>query len=241
MGSADDILKEALNIQSQITLNSTIAVVERQLVQRGATHILVCGLPMPGRAVDPLLIHIKWGDVRTDIGSLYSIPSGDPIINRCRDNPAPFLVEGADLPLQSELVASTGYGTAGRLVAFPCHRVPHYQGTVIVMGRQLDFTQTDLIAFDFLIGNMFLRLKSLDTLSDGRPGELSARERSVVALTAFGHTAHEIAGLLDISQRTVHAHLQNAADKLKAANKTQTVVEALRYAQIALADIPAAS
>ena len=40
---------------------------------------------------------------------------------------------------------------------------------------------------------------------------------------------------LNISQRTVHAHLQNAGEKLDATNKTQAVVEALRYGQISLA------
>ena len=66
------------------------------------------------------------------------------------------------------------------------------------------------------------------------PGDLSARERRVLELTALGKTASDIAGLLDISQRTVHAHLQNASAKLNASNKTHTVVEALRYGQIRL-------
>lgn len=54
----------------------------------------------------------------------------------------------------------------------------------------------------------------------------------MLELTAFGKTAGEIADVLDISQRTVHAHLQNASVKLNASNKTHTVVEALRYGQI---------
>jgi len=64
------------------------------------------------------------------------------------------------------------------------------------------------------------------------PGDLSARERRVVELSAGGKTAGQIASLLEISQRTVHAHLQNASEKLRASNKTHTVVEALRYGQI---------
>jgi len=45
-------------------------------------------------------------------------------------------------------------------------------------------------------------------------------------------TANDIAKLLEISQRTLHAHLQNASEKLRASNNTHTVVEALRYGQI---------
>jgi DNA-binding CsgD family transcriptional regulator len=67
-----------------------------------------------------------------------------------------------------------------------------------------------------------------------RPGDLSARERRVVQLSASGKTANEIADILEISQRTVHAHLQNASEKLAAHNKTHTVVEALRYGQISV-------
>jgi DNA-binding NarL/FixJ family response regulator len=56
----------------------------------------------------------------------------------------------------------------------------------------------------------------------------------VVELSALGKTANQIATTLAISQRTVHAHLQNASEKLRARNKTQTVVEALRYGQISV-------
>ncbi len=56
----------------------------------------------------------------------------------------------------------------------------------------------------------------------------------MVELSASGKTASEIAAILEISQRTVHAHLQNASDKLRARNKTHTVVEALRYGQISV-------
>jgi DNA-binding CsgD family transcriptional regulator len=56
----------------------------------------------------------------------------------------------------------------------------------------------------------------------------------VVELSAVGKTANEIASVLKISQRTVHAHLQNASEKLRASNKTHTVVEALRYGQISM-------
>ena len=80
----------------------------------------------------------------------------------------------------------------------------------------------------------FERLFALNYLRPERPGELSGRERKVVELSATGMTASEIAQILAISQRTVHAHLQNASDKLRALNKTHTVVEALRYGQISI-------
>jgi DNA-binding CsgD family transcriptional regulator len=89
-----------------------------------------------------------------------------------------------------------------------------------------------MLALEHFCGQAFARLFALNFLRRERPGDLSARERRVVELSAFGRTAAEIAALLKISQRTVHAHLQNASEKLRASNKTHTVVEALRYGQI---------
>jgi DNA-binding CsgD family transcriptional regulator len=89
-----------------------------------------------------------------------------------------------------------------------------------------------MLALDYFCTEAFARLFDLNFVRRERPGDLSARERRVVELSAVGKTASEIATLLKISQRTVHAHLQNASEKLRASNKTHTVVEALRYGQI---------
>jgi LuxR family transcriptional regulator, quorum-sensing system regulator BjaR1 len=87
---------------------------------------------------------------------------------------------------------------------------------------------------DHFCEEAFRQLLGLGAIAPERAGGLSGRERRVVVLSAEGRTASEIAGILAISQRTVHAHLQNASDKLRARNKTQTVVQALRYGQITL-------
>lgn len=239
MSIADEVLLEAAGLENLTALGGIIAAVERPLVALGATHFLACGLPLPGRTVDPLLIRIRWGDVRTDLGSLVSVPASDPVIIACRNHLEPFVMTGPDLPPNSELVSATGYANNPRatLVAVPCHRVPNYQAAVIAMGPELVVDEPLLMKMDFIVTRIFKRLDKLGYFVEGRPGELSARERSVVALSARGHTAQEIAEMLEISQRTVNAHLQNSADKLHAANKTQTVVEALRYGQIMISDI----
>lgn len=60
------------------------------------------------------------------------------------------------------------------------------------------------------------------------------REREIVGHTARGKTSNEIGRELGISARTVFAHLTSAGEKLRAANKTETVVNAFRYGQISL-------
>ena len=109
-----------------------------------------------------------------------------------------------------------------------------YQAVVVGGGTDLDIDAPATLALDHLCIAAFRRLFSLNYLRPERPGELSGRERKVVELSATGKTAGEIAAILAISQRTVHAHLQNASEKLRALNKTHTVVEALRYGQITI-------
>lgn len=62
---------------------------------------------------------------------------------------------------------------------------------------------------------------------------LTMREREVLQWTALGKTAHDIAEILKIADRTVTAHIVSAMDKLGAANKTQTVVRAMQRQLIA--------
>jgi LuxR family transcriptional regulator, quorum-sensing system regulator SolR len=56
--------------------------------------------------------------------------------------------------------------------------------------------------------------------------ELSAREVDVLRWTAEGKTAAEIAAIIDVSERTVNFHINNAVAKLGACNKTSAAVRA---------------
>lgn len=236
MNTPDDILADAVGLRTCSSANRIFDIIERRLVSHGASHILITGLPMPGRPVEPLILHMKWPDVRSERGQLITISKGDPVLERCRVAHRPFLVDGVSISGYSDLVAAAGPEAAARIVAVPVKSIQPYQAAVIGLGTALSLTELDLVAFDFLCNQAFRRLRALGFLIDSRPGDLSARERKVLELTATGKTAQEIAELLNISQRTVHAHLQNAGEKLDASNKTQTVVEALRYGQITLED-----
>ena len=66
-----------------------------------------------------------------------------------------------------------------------------------------------------------------------RPGPLSPREAEVLTWAAIGKSNADTAEILNISVRTVTAHMVNAMDKLGAANKTQAVVNAMQNGFIA--------
>ena len=56
---------------------------------------------------------------------------------------------------------------------------------------------------------------------------LTPREIEVLKWSADGKTAAEIGDILSISIPTVNFHIKNAVQKMKAANKTAAVVQAL--------------
>ena len=199
----------------------------------GASRFLASGMPFPGRPIDPLLLRLEWGDLHGDRRA--TITAGDPILQHAfRARRAMLWVEGRDAPLgdDSALLAQLPQGGRRMLLLVPICAFLPYQGIIVGGGADFDINTAGVLAVDYLSVTAFRRLFALNYLRPERPGELSGRERKVVELSASGKTAGEIAAILAISQRTVHAHLQNASDKLRALNKTHTVVEALRYGQI---------
>ena len=68
-----------------------------------------------------------------------------------------------------------------------------------------------------------IRLRS----GDERP-VLTPREREILALTADGHSAPDIAERLNLSPTTVRTHLQHLYDKLGVSDRAAAVAEAMR-------------
>ncbi len=201
----------------------------------GADRILVSGMPLPGRPIDPLLLRLDWGDLHGDRRA--AITASDPVLHQAfRARRAVLWSEEQDGPLGEELTLLAHLGEPGKreLALVPICAFLPYQGVIVGGGTKLDLETPAVLALDHFCVAAFRRLFGLSYLRPERQGELSGRERKVVELSATGKTAGEIAQILAISQRTVHAHLQNASEKLRALNKTHTVVEALRYGQITI-------
>ncbi|MEM8813837.1 MAG: LuxR C-terminal-related transcriptional regulator [Pseudomonadota bacterium] len=218
--------------------NAVLNLLEDRARCFGSTHFLATGLPLPNRPLEKLIVRMNWPvDEQAGMPVLMFSPT-DPVLQECLTAYRPFVWQ-TDMPAVPEdgsaasgLVASVARQGRVTLVAIPINHLHPYQGCVLFAGQAMSISDRDLQAYHLLCQAAFSRLEQMDVISDDRPGDLSDRERSVIALTATGRTAAEIARVLDISQRTVHAHLQNASDKLSANNKTHTVVEAIRYGQI---------
>ncbi|WP_319533680.1 LuxR C-terminal-related transcriptional regulator [uncultured Cohaesibacter sp.] len=208
----------------------------------GAQHILAVGIPLPGRDLVKLALFQKWGNEELNTSQLAQIKGGDPLLRRIAvlGEPAIWhLSENenqwlAASPLVALLKRHTHDQESCRTIAgLHIHMFDHFQIAICLAGVDIVATRRELVALSSEIRFALDDINAIKPIIN-RPGELSARERMILSLTAEGKTASDIANELEISQRTVHAHLQNASEKMQAANKTQTVVEALRYGQIQL-------
>lgn len=206
-------------------------VLESYLRRMGATHFLVTGLPMPNRPIDSLVHRFRWPDQRNDGIESTSLSATDSalMLGLASNRATVWTITAGDME-HSDLLAAAGEGN--QMIIIPVTELHPFQAFVFASGPSLNASKWELSELEVLAAAALSRLRDLGVVSGQRPGALSARERRVLELTAFGNTAGEIAEVLDISQRTVHAHLQNASVKLNASNKTHTVVEALRYGQI---------
>lgn len=234
MPIANSLVADAERIREMPEGVRVLDLLESRFSTLGATHFLVTGVPLPGRAIEPLILRINWGDLHGEKLNAGAINPDDPVLRHAFRHRRAFAWNAAEelAGEDSALDRLTGPRGGVRFVTVPiCGFLP-YQGCVVAAGAKLDPDSRILLFIDNLCSAAFRRLFALGEVQRDRPGALSARERKVVELSATGKTASEIAGLLDISQRTVHAHLQNASEKLHASNKTHTVVEALRYGQI---------
>ncbi|MEJ0012312.1 MAG: helix-turn-helix transcriptional regulator [Bauldia sp.] len=210
-----------------------VDALEKLFQSFGATSFLATGIPLPGRPIEPLIVRMTWVDAK---GGAVALKSDDPVLNRVFHTHRPFSWIETNHPgvtNVSALLGALGDGPT-RLIAVPVCSLLPYQGVVLSAGPTLMLDTRSLLVLDHVVVEGFRRLMALGVVRMERPGDLSARERRVVELSASGKTANEIADILEISQRTVHAHLQNASEKLGAHNKTHTVVEALRYGQISV-------
>ncbi|WP_310620799.1 LuxR C-terminal-related transcriptional regulator [Flexibacterium corallicola] len=231
MNDTADIEAKVQAISEARAAKPVLDIVESYLRRLGASHILITGLPMPNRTIDSLVHRFRWPDERNGGVERTSLSAGDNALMLGLSGSRPiFWNVGESDVNNSELFSAIGEGA--KVMVIPVDALHPFQAMVVGAGHGISAVTYDLASLEIVSAAAFRRLFELGVISDQRPGDLSTRERRVLELTALGKTAHEIAEYLEISQRTVHAHLQNASAKLNASNKTHTVVEALRYGQI---------
>jgi len=128
-------------------------------------------------------------------------------VDRFARSDAPFEAARARLELATSLIALGRADVAGREATAALDRL-------VELGANLDAGRAQRI---------------LDTLGDRPPlGDLTPREREVLALVAEGLTNRQIAERLVVSEHTVHRHVTNLLRKLGLPSRTAAAAHAVR-------------
>ncbi|MEA2121362.1 MAG: Transcriptional regulatory protein LiaR [Dehalococcoides mccartyi] len=79
---------------------------------------------------------------------------------------------------------------------------------------------------------------SKETDEDKVRGQLSPREIEILQLASKGLSNREIADKLELSMRTVKAHLSNIFNKMRCSCRTEAIVKGFREGYVMLEDVP---
>jgi two-component system, NarL family, response regulator LiaR len=79
---------------------------------------------------------------------------------------------------------------------------------------------------------------SKETPEDKSRGQLSPREIEILRLAARGMSNRDIAEKLELSMRTVKAHLSNIFNKMRCSSRTEAIVKGFREGYVTLDDVP---
>jgi LuxR family quorum sensing-dependent transcriptional regulator len=201
----------------------------------GFTSFGINDLPRPGEGANPVIL-------------TESTPSGfrgcyvderfylvDHICARARAVREPFRYSEAPYPRieakrhQRFIQALDTYGMGKGLVV-PLGQPAGIPACVWLAGDDpdLDDDATRAIQLIALFASGVAQVLSAPRSVGPRMYELTVREREVLTWAARGKSAAEIGEILNITKRTVDEHVQNAALKLGASNRTHAVAVALR-------------
>lgn len=114
-------------------------------------------------------------------------------------------------------------------ITVPVHVVGAFPGTVNVVGHNRDMPPEAEHAVHLMsvyLHDAAMKLAQKEERVLRQPVKLTPRERECLQWVAAGKTDWEIAGILSLSERTVHNHIESAKSKLHANSRVQAVVKA---------------
>lgn len=91
--------------------------------------------------------------------------------------------------------------------------------------------------FDLRAAGDVLQQVGNEKVPNGKP-KLGGRQLAILKLTATGKSSKEIAGELDISERTVQAHMTGIFKKLEVNSRLEAVFRGLKEGWITINDLP---
>lgn len=209
------------------------------LADFGYTSFLITGVPEPPQRLEPYILLNGWPKGWTEHYCRSNYYRDDPVAGWCRRTINPFewsdvRVDPERSPKAAEVMnIARDFGLKkGFLV--PIVRGSGFQACVTMAGERPDYEPRAKRALHLI--SMYAHTRCAALLGYGPDGQrrhaLTVREREVLAWTAEGKSSWEIGEILDLSERTVNWHAEQAKKKLDAVNRTQAVIKAIRLGEI---------
>lgn len=208
--------------------------------EAGFSAFVMCGLPHPYTDFKNRIIANGWPAEWSQIYMAEDLAKNDPVERHCLRSIDPFDWSDAPYDQERDQAASDVMQRAADFGMKQGFCVPIHYGdgsgaAVSIAGEKPDFGFGVRPAMRLMALYAHHRVY---TLIRPRPPKrdrvLTQREREVLRWALEGKTDWEIGAILNITERTARAHMWNAAQKLHAANRTATVVQALRCGEISL-------
>jgi LuxR family quorum sensing-dependent transcriptional regulator len=210
------------------------------ITECGFHAYFMAGLPPPDQSLSDLVVANGWHPEWFELYTRERFVEVDPIPLYCKQTTRAFEWREAPYDRDNNPAARAVMDRALDFRMFEGLCIPiHYDdGTsaaVSIAGEHVDVGGGAKPALHLVGLYAHNRLRSmLRGPQKSRKPLLSPREREVLRWTALGKTSWEIGEILNISERTVNAHIQSAACKMNAVNRVALVVSALRGREINL-------
>ena len=228
-------------IQRQTSAPAVFDLMHKAIGSYGFDRFIISGLPDPGMDVRPLVLLSGWPEEFYERYIERDYVHFDPVARHCFSTAMPFA--WADAPFDPEadrlgqrvMSEASDFGMREGLCV-PIHLESGGHGAVSLVGPTRHLTDTLRLELHMLALYAHGQMRHINAIADdaSQRRAITQREAEVLKWAANGKTAHEIATITGLTERTVNQHCENAQRKLGTSNRLHTVVEAIRYRLIAL-------
>lgn len=228
-------------VEALETVDTTTALayeIGRGLRRFGFDNFVITLLPNAGQSIQDAILVARLPEEWPQIYSDRNFLRHDPVFRHCQSARQPFA--WSDVPVASEpnseaaevMLRASEQGMHDGF-CLPIHGLSGLEGCASFSGEAPDLTHRVRPVVHLMALHAFVRSRQLSKRQRDR-SLLTPRERQVLTMAAQGYSAYRTASLLGIAERTVTAHVVSACGKLKAANKTAAVAQAIFHGHISL-------
>jgi LuxR family transcriptional regulator, quorum-sensing system regulator BjaR1 len=244
MDLKDNYAKRAFDrideLDSCTTIGQVMSSFANALADFGYTSFLITGvLPEPPQRLEPCILLNGWPKGWIEHYRKSNYYCDDPVAGWCRRSVDPF--EWSEVPIDAArspravevMKAANNFGLKKGFVV-PILHCSGSRACVTMAGERPDNNPRSKRTLQLI--SMYAHSRCAALLGCGsdeqRRQALTQREREVLAWTAEGKSSWEIGEILDLSERTVNWHAEQAKRKLDAVNRMQAVIKAVRAGEI---------